>query len=99
MNLFSEDAALELLAQQVWRKNVRNTFQKISGVGLTLYAYANFAQPLQPAPNGGTRNANLLGNSFAADSDGGVVGKKRQQRCESAVGSAWQGSGSHGSWA
>jgi len=34
MNLFSKDAALELLAQQVWSKNVRNLSKKYPVFGL-----------------------------------------------------------------
>src|SRR5579863_873805 len=99
MDLLVEHAALELLAKHVGRQNIRNPLQKISGVGLTFNANPDFAQSLHPPPNRRARNANLFSNSLAADGNGGVVGKKREQGSEPPVSAARKGSVGHGSCA
>src|SRR5579863_701854 len=66
MDAFSEDAALQALAQSVRREDIRNFFEKVTSVLFAFHSHAEFAQAIDPAPNRRARHADFAGDSRAA---------------------------------
>ena len=71
--------AVESMAQQLRNQNVGRALDVVAGAGVSLNAYAQLAQRLNPAPHLLPRHANFFGDLRAADDDGRILGKERQQ--------------------
>src|SRR5690348_16837279 len=84
-NAFAKGRSAKMLADELRREHVWDTFDVIARARMAFYLHSGFAQSFDPCPDGLALYADFFGDARAADDDGRILGEQREKRIHAAV--------------
>src|SRR5690348_16146702 len=84
-NAFAKGRSAKMLADELRREHVWDTFDVIARARMAFYLHSGFAQGLDPLPDGLALDADFFGDARAADDDGRIFGEQGEKGVDPAI--------------